>query len=337
MTEAADVKCPDASPVGDVDMLDTSTVSYCGTKVAVAQPASSEPHAAGDTEVAGASSSEPHAADDTEVAVAQPASSAPNAADDTEVPVAQPASSEQHAADDSSDEDEGEPREFTAKTLFKGKVYTLQYTRQTQVKELKTMLQERSGSKVPIKVRYRVGNKFIYAGDALQLTEVMIHEVKVTENPYPPADHQAQLRVKRMMREATETALESNHKVAKTLRKAADTLEQNNGLLAEQNDSAGNVSEEHLKQLAEARSKFRRPHPLNVARILGQTQLTPNAHTNDVFKKVRANKTLEGARNLMAYCTIRLSNAEDPKDKELFPRLLDERVVFAAGEVRKAD
>ena len=164
MTEAADVKCPDASPVGDVDTLDTSTVSYCGTKVAVAQPASSEPHAAGDTEVAGASSSEPHAADDTEV------------------PVAQPASSEQHAADDSSDEDEGEPREFTAKILFKGKVYTLQYTRQTQVKELKTMLQERSGSKVPIKVRYRVGNKFIYAGDALQLTEVMIHEVKVTEN-----------------------------------------------------------------------------------------------------------------------------------------------------------
>ena len=77
------------------------------------------------------------------------------------------------------------------------------------------MLQERSGSKVPLKIRYRVGNKFIYAGDALQLTEVMIHEVKVT--------------------------------------------------------SAGNVSEEHLKQLAEARSKFRRPHPLNVSRILGQT------------------------------------------------------------------
>ena len=71
--------------------------------------------------------------------------------------------------------------------------------------------------------------------------------------------------------------------------------------------------------------------------MLGQTQLTPNAHTNDVFKKVRANKTLEGARNLMAYCTIRLSNAEDPKDKELFSRLLDELVVFASGEVRKAD
>ena len=142
--------------------------------------------------------------------------------------------------------------------------------------------------------------------------------------------------MKRMMREATETALESNHKVAKTLRKAADTLEQNNGLLAEQNDSAGNVSEEHLKQLAEARSNFRRPQPLNVARILGQTQLTPNAHTNDVFKKVRANTTLEGARNLMAYCTIRLSNAEDPKDKKLFSRLLDELVVFASNEVRKA-
>ena len=164
----------------EADMLDNSTVSYCGTKVAVAQTGSFAPHAAGDTEVAGASSSEPHTADDTEVAVAQPASSAPNAADDTEVLVAQPASSEQHAADDSSDEDEGEPREFTAKILFKGKVYTLQ-SRQTQVKELKTMLQERSGSKLPIKVRYRVGNKLTYAGDALQLTEVMIHEVKVTE------------------------------------------------------------------------------------------------------------------------------------------------------------
>ena len=40
---------------------------------------------------------------------------------------------------------------------------------------------------------------------------------------------------------------------------------------------------------------------------------------------------------MMAYCTIRLSNAEDPKDKGLFSRLLDELVVFASGEVRKAD
>ena len=46
------------------------------------------------------------------------------------------------------------------------------------------MLHEGSGSKVPIKVRYRVGNKLTYAGGALQLTEVMKHEVKVTENPF---------------------------------------------------------------------------------------------------------------------------------------------------------
>ena len=39
---------------------------------------------------------------------------------------------------------------------------------------------------------------------------------------------------------------------------------------------------------------------------------------------------------MMAYCTIRLSNAEDPEGKMLFSRLLDELVVFASNEVRKA-
>ena len=198
------------------------------------------------------------------------------------------------------------------------------------------MLQDASGNTAPLKIKYKVGTKFIYAGDCLRLCEVLNREVKVLENHPLTCDRQAELRARRSIKLATDMALEGKHRIAQGLRKAADVLEQNNGALAEHAD-AGEISAERVRQLEQARSRrFRRPSVLSLARVLDHIQLTGLVADAEVTNRVRAAKTIDDMRYLLGYCAIRLANADEPRDQELFTRFMNELTLASANELTLA-
>ena len=131
-------------------------------------------------------------------------------------------------------------------------------------------------------------------------------------------------------------ALESNHRVAQGVRKAADVLEQNNGTLVEHTDT-GEISVDRLRQLEQARGKPRRPNHLSLTRVLGHIQLTGLATDAEVTNRIWAAKSIEDMRYLLGYGAIRLANADEPRDIELFTRFMNELTLASANELRKAD
>ena len=135
---------------------------------------------------------------------------------------------------------------------------------------------------------------------------------------------------------ATDRVVESNHRIAQGLRKAVDVLEQNNATLAER-AGAGEISSERVRQLEQARShKFRRPDVLSLARVLDHIQLTGLAADAEVTNRIRAAKTIDDMRYRLAYCAIRLANADEPRDQELFTRFMNELTLASANELTLA-
>ena len=76
---------------------------------------------------------------------------------------------------------------------------------------------------------------------------------------------------------------------------------------------------------------------MSLTRVLGHIQLTGLATDAEVTNRIWPAKSIEDMRYLFGHCAIRLANADEPRDMELFTRFMNELTLASANELRTSD